>query len=121
MQNPLEVKPEAVKEEILPEKPQTDSVPADGELEKLSIARTFGIENFDEMKKYDDQLSTLYEWAKLKGATSREDIAWQVRELRSLLGGPGVGTPMVRHLAQYAYLEMERMKVDKQMKEMEHA
>lgn len=120
MQNPLEVKPEDIKkEEVLPPK-ESDAVgiPADGELEKLALARSLGLENIGDISKYDDQLSNLLEWAKLKGATSREDMVWQIRELANMIGGPRVGTPMVRNLSQYAYLEMEKIKIDKQMKEM---
>lgn len=119
MQNPLEVKPEDVKkEEVLPQQSPDLEVPADGELEKLSLARSLGLENLNDMSKFDDQLSNLVEWAKAKGAKSREDIIWQVRELSNMIGGPRVGTPMVRNLSQYAYLEMEKIKIDKQMKEM---
>jgi hypothetical protein len=118
MQNPLEVKPEEIKkEEVLPEKQsEVVGIPADGELEKLALARSLGLENIQDISKYDDQLSNLLEWAKTKGATSREDMVWQVRELSNMIGGPRVGTPMIRHLSQYAYLEMEKIKIDNQLK-----
>jgi hypothetical protein len=43
-------------------------------------------------------------------------MVWQVRELSNMIGGPRLGTTMIRHLSQYAYLEMEKIKIDNQLK-----
>jgi len=117
MNNPYDVKAEP-KVEAKPPEPNNLDVPADGELEKLSLARSLGMDNLKELSKYSDQLERLVEWAKLKGAKSREDVIWEVRQLANRVGGPSIGNNNVQHLSQYAYLEMERLKLDKQMKEM---
>lgn len=126
MLNPLENK--TIKKELVEapvtEKPITQKtdghigIPIDNELEKIYLARNLGMENFDDMKKYQDQLERLIAWAREKGATSREDIAWQVKSLAGRVGGPQFGNNIVQHLSQWAYLEMERNRLDRQMKEM---
>lgn len=93
----------------------------DQDVERLGLGRSLGLDDLKQIEKYSHQLDRLIEWARMKGAQSREDIVWQVRQLRNVVGGPGIGNNYAQHLAQYAYLEMERMKIDAQMKEMEHA
>lgn len=101
------------------EKPEDLGIPQDGELERLALARSLGLENLRDISRYHNQLDRIVEWAKAKGAVSREDVVWQVRQLMTRVGGPSLGNNWAQHLSQYAYLEMERMKLDGQLKEFE--
>ena len=86
---------------------------------KVQIARALGLEKLEDVKKYQHQIERLTEWGKAKGAKDMEDLIWQVKQLANRIGGPRFGELNVRNLATYAYLELERMKIDQQLKEME--
>lgn len=120
MINPLDPNKPKVEEkpQVTPKEPDTLGIPTDEELVKIHLARTLGLENLEDIKKYQDQLSRLIEWAQEKGAQTREDIAWQVKSLAGRVGGPQFGNNIVQHLSQWAYLELERNRLDRQMKEM---
>lgn len=84
---------------------------------KLQIAHALGLESLEDIKKYQDQIARLTEWGKAKGAKDTLDLIWQIKDLANRIGGPRFGENNVRNLSTYAYLELERMKIDKQLKE----
>lgn len=119
MNNPYEPKAEEIKvgkEEVKPE--PVSPVIENDDSEKLYLANSLGIKNLDEIRKNDLQIQRLVDWAKAKGATTREDIAWSIRQLAARVGTPAIGDGNIKHLSVYAYLELERLKIDKQLKEM---
>lgn len=95
------------------------NVPQDGELEGLAIGRSLGIDSFKELKKFAKETKQLTDWARMKGAKDIPDMIWQVKQLASRIGGPSIGTHTIQNLSTYAYLEMERNRIEKQMKEFE--
>jgi len=99
--------------------PMESPAPEVDELVKLHLARSVGLERQSDIVKYQDQIDRLMEWAREKGAKNKEEMVWQVRQLANRIGGPTIGTNWVRHLANYAYLEMEKLKIDKQLQELE--
>lgn len=89
------------------------------DMDRYAIGRAVGLNNFDEIKKYQDQIKRLHEWARMKGAKDREDSVWQIKQLANRIGGPTIGNNWAQHLSTYAHLEMERMGLDTQLRSME--
>lgn len=81
------------------------------------VARALGLERHADIKKYQDQIKRLIDWAKEKGSKDDTDIVWSIKQLGNKVGSPKLGNNWAQHLSQYAYLEMERMKLDKQLNE----
>lgn len=98
---------------------ETKAEPVSSNDDMLAYGRAVGINNFDEADEYKDKLNILKKWAKAKGAKDLPDALWQIRQLQTRLGGPKFGQTMAEYLAQYAYLELERMTVDNQLKHFE--
>lgn len=90
------------------------------DFEQNAVARAIGMDSFADIRKNSIQIKRLIEWAKLKGSQSIEDMQWAIRELRNRVGSPKLGESMAKHLSQYAYLEMERINLDKQLKTLEN-
>lgn len=95
------------------------SEPVTDEYERMSIGKAVGLKDFPEVRKYAHQIDRLMEWARVKGAKDSEDMVWQIRQLANRVGGPTIGNNWAQHLSTYAYLEMEKLKIDKQLKEIE--
>jgi hypothetical protein len=89
------------------------------ELTRDEVAKVLDLKNFGEIRKNNLNLKRLMDWAVAKGAKDRLDIVWAVKQLANRVGAPKIGNNWPQHLAQYAYLEMERMKLEGQLKEME--
>ena len=77
------------------------------------------MKDYGEIKKHQDQIKRLIEWAQAKGAKDTTDIVWSIRQLANRVGSPHIGNDWAQHLAEYAYLELERNKIDGQLKEMD--
>lgn len=89
------------------------------EFDKNAVAKALGFDKFSSIKKYNHQIERLIEWAKMKGAKDHIDIVDSIKKLANRVGSPPLGTNIAQHLSTYAYLEMERLKIDKQLREME--
>jgi hypothetical protein len=89
------------------------------EFNRNAVARALNLKDYGEIKKNQDQIKRLIEWAKVKGAKDYTDITNSIKELANRVGSPKLGNNWAQHLSQYAYLEMERMKIDEQLREME--
>jgi hypothetical protein len=83
---------------------------------KRSILRHFNIRPEDE-KRHQSQIERIVQWAKAKGAKDDADAMWSIKQLANRVGSPKIGNNWVQHLGQYAYLDMERMKLDKEIGE----
>lgn len=83
------------------------------------IANSLGIEKQSDQIKYQDQIQRLAEWAKAKGAKDNTDIIWQIKQLANRIGGPQIGNNWAQHLSQYAYLELQRIGIDRDLRSLE--
>jgi hypothetical protein len=95
------------------------SEPVIDELTRDLLAKELDLKNFGEIKNNQDNLKLLMDWAYAKGAKERVDVIWAVKQLANRVGSPKIGNNWPQHLAQFAYLELERMKIEGQLKEME--
>jgi hypothetical protein len=93
--------------------------PVVDELVRDAIAKELGLRNFGDIRKNQDKLKTIIDWAYVKGAKDRMDVIWAVKQLAGRVGSPKLGNNWPEHLAQYCYLEMERVRLDEQLKSME--
>lgn len=112
------VKQEEKQEEPVKEAESLETGLAD-DIEMLKLSNTLGLENIAEAKQYQDKIQSIAKWASLKGAKSIDDAVTMIRELGARLGGPREGQTYMRNIAEYAYLEMEKLKIDKQMRSLE--
>lgn len=85
--------------------------------EKLKIGQAVGLDNFSQIKQYDHQLTRLKEWAQSRGAKSVSEVVSQLRQLANRVGAPTIGNNWAQHLSTYAYLDMQRSNINKEMKE----
>lgn len=83
-----------------------------------AIARELGLKDYGETKKYQHQIERLIQWAEAKGAKDNTDVIYSIKELAGRIGSPTIGNNWAQHLSTYAYLEMERLKIDQQMEEL---
>lgn len=83
-----------------------------------SIARELGLKNYGETKKYLHQIERLIQWAQAKGAKDNTDVIYSIKQLAGKSGSPHLGNNWAQHLSQIAFLEMERMNIDKQLEEL---
>lgn len=72
-----------------------------------------------DLKKYEKELSEILKYARAKGATSPEDVMWEVRYLSNHLGTPGMGGDRVKHLYRYIYLDRSTREMEREMRDME--
>lgn len=84
-----------------------------------SVARNLGLKDYAETKKYQHQIERLIQWAEAKGAKDNTDILYSIKQLANRVGSPKLGNNWAQHLSQYAFLEMERLNIDKQLRELE--
>lgn len=84
------------------------------EVDKLDIAKSLGIETISELEKIGDHLERLAEWTKAKGAVDKVDMLGMIKQLTTRLGEKNL-----TNLSLYAYLELERMKLETKMRRLE--
>jgi len=89
------------------------------ELTRDQVGKALGLKNFPEIKKNQDQIKRLIDWAYAKGAKDTTDVVWNIKQLANRIGSPKLGNNWPQHLATYAYLEMQRLEIDKSLREME--
>lgn len=94
------------------------SEPFVNEITRDQVGKALGLKDFSEIKKYQDQIKRLIDWAQVKGAKDTTDIVWSVKQLAAKSGSPHMGNNWAQHLAQIAFLEMERLNIDKQLSEL---
>ena len=107
-----EEKVEGIGAKAEPYTPSTDT--------KLAVGKALGITDLGEIDKNQHQIERLIEWAQMKGAKDDMDIVWSIKQLANRVGSPGLGNNWAQHLSTYAYLEMEKLKIDKQLREIEN-
>lgn len=98
--------------------PPPDVVGSDKDAIRAHVGRSLGLEESEYAKTYQDQLDRLIDWSMEGGSKTREEIVWSIKQLANRVGSPPIGNNWAQHLSQYAYLEMERNKLDKQLKKM---
>jgi len=110
-----EEKAEAVENVGVKQEPYTPSNDT-----KLAVGKALGITDLGKIDDNQHQIERLIEWANARGAKDDADVVWSVRQLANRVGAPGIGNNWAQHLSTYAYLEMEKLKIDKQLKEIEN-
>ena len=94
-----------------------DLAPTSDYLERAYVAKTIGIEDETGKKKFQDQIGRLIEYARHKGASNADEMTIEIKRLMNRVGTP-IGIHLARHLSTYAYLEMERDRLDQQLQEL---
>lgn len=85
--------------------------------EKLKLGQAVGLKTLSQIDKNKHELARLKEWAESKGAKNINEILSQIRQLANKVGSPTIGDNWAKHLSTYAYLEMQKDNIDKEMKE----
>lgn len=96
-----------------------DPAPADNQMLRDAVGRALGLNNFNDIKANQDQLTRLIEWAQAKGAKNPEEYIWNIKELGNRIGASRLGESWARHLSVYAGLELQRLQLDKELRKME--
>lgn len=66
--------------------------------------------------QYRDSVDILVKWAKQETKNgSPEAVKWAIRELEMSLGSPPISEKRVAYVARYAYLRMEKAKLEKEI------
>ena len=106
--------------EVEVKQPETLTAPAQQDIERSVMRDLLGVDD-SELDQYHDKVNTLLEWAKTKTDDhSPESLRWTIRELGFNIGSPPLGQKLVNWLAEYAYLEMESQKVNKELEKYKH-
>ena len=101
--------------------PEQISPPVVTELEPRALSDVLGLTR-EEESQYRDKLDTLLEWVKTQtNDRSSGNLKTIFRELGNKIGTPPLGQKLVNWLAEYAYLELEELKIKKALKEFKHA
>ena len=117
MLNPLDkntVPVEVGKKDVKPEEPGLLNTQIVEEAELHAIAHSLGVNKLTEMTRYQDQIKRVTEWAKSKGAVSMTDILGEINQLKNRLGDKSI-----YNMSVFAGLELDRMKLEAQMRKFE--
>lgn len=79
------------------------------------IGHELGFEKYSDIKKNQHSIERLIEWGQLKGAKNDHDIVSFIKELAGRIGAPTMGNNWAKHLSTYAYLEAERLRIEKEL------
>lgn len=102
------------------EKPQQISGPALPRLLEDSVAEVMGIEDSAEKNRSMDKIQTLIEYAKSQSKDhSPENIKWIIRSLELKLGTPPLAEKRINWISRWAYLNMEKRKLESEIKSFE--
>lgn len=83
----------------------------EGEIDYIAVKQVLEIDR--DSTEYDKDISTLVEWAKLQtGNSDPMEMKWAIRDLRMRLGTPTYGDA-IKHLARFAYLDLEEKRIKK--------
>lgn len=83
------------------------------------VAHALGLEMHSDIHKNQNALERLVEWAQMKGAKDSSEIISHIKELAGTVGSNPLGGNMAKHLSTYAYLEMERARIDRELSKMD--
>lgn len=117
MINPLDkntVHVQVGKNEVKEEQPGLLDTQIVEEAEMHAIAHSLGVNKMTDMTRYQDQIKRVTEWAKSKGAVSMTDILGEINQLKNRLGDKSI-----YNLSVYAGLELDRMRIEAQMRKFE--
>ena len=90
--------------------------PATEDLQIKAIAQVVGLEDDSEFELSKEKLQTLLDYAKSQTKDhSPESLKWAIRVLETKTGTPPFGERLVSYLARYAYLVMEKSKIDQEL------
>lgn len=93
------------------------SSPVLPELERMAVAQVLGLETESDRKINADKIETLLEFAKINASgDSLEDIKWAIRDLELSLGTTPFGENKINYLTRYAFLRMEKDKINSELK-----
>ena len=96
--------------------PEQMSGPALPRLLEDSIAEVMGIEDSAERNRSAEKIQTLLEYAKSQTKEQTpENIKWAIRNLEMRLGTPPLAEKRINWVARYAYVLMEKKKLDKEL------
>jgi hypothetical protein len=93
--------------------------PGADDVTRTQVEKALGLEKHSDIVKAGDHVRRLIEWAVAEGAKDSMDIVWKIKQLQSRIGSPHLGESWPSHLGQFVYLEMERNRIDKQLKEIQ--
>lgn len=86
-----------------------------GEILTQNIATLFDLKP-NEIPRYQSKLQTLIDYAKTKTDNhSLEGLKWAIRNLSLKVGTPPLGEKLINYLTRYAYLALEKGKIDKEL------
>lgn len=85
------------------------------ELEKKAICQVMGLENDGDADRYSEKIDILLDYAKTQTTDKTlEGLKWAVRNLEMKLGSPPLSEKRINYVAQFAYLELQQKKLQKE-------
>ena len=113
---------EKKQESVIDKQPEQISAPVRPEVIRSSVEQAMGLESQEDMHRYQDKVDILVEYTKSQTKDwSPESIKWVIRSLEMKLGTPPFSEKRINYVAQYAYLMMEKRKLDSDIKSFELA
>lgn len=103
------------------QKPEQIEGPVTPQLEINAMAQVMGLDGDEaEKNRSMEKLETLLEYAKSKTKDhSPENLKWIIRSLELKLGTPPFAEKRINWISRYAYLNMEKRKLDSEIKSFE--
>lgn len=90
------------------------------DLQKSSIHQVMGLDNDQDKHLYSQDVETLLKYAKSQTKDhSPQNLKWIIRSLELKLGTPPLAEKRIKWMARWAYLNMEKSKIDDEMKQFE--
>lgn len=83
------------------------------ELEALAAARSLGLRDFKDMRRYQDQVTRIVEWAHAEGAKTNTDIQAKIHTLKDIVGH----SASVYEIAVVAGLKLEQARISQQLQD----
>lgn len=84
-------------------------------INKMAIGDVLGMER-SELHKYEKSVNTLLDYVRTQtDDLSPENIKWTIRQLHTKTGTPPLGEHTITYLSRYAYLRMEKGKLEKEL------
>lgn len=105
-------------QEVVEQPKNAVSAPALPEMEVRAAAQVMGLEGETEINKHEPQLKTLLEWAKAQNPKADlTELKWIIRSLELKLGTPPLSEKRINYMSRYAFLQMEKSKIDREMEQ----
>lgn len=94
--------------------------PIQDQLSQRAVTQVLGLDENGQEGRFKKEIETLVEYAKSRTEDySPENLKWIIRQLELKVGTPPFGEHRARYLARYAFLHLERKKIDKEIKTFE--